>query len=516
MNNAKEKVFLQKTYLNKTKIKNIAACLFSVFLMLSAPMFLRGYLLLEYNYCIIAINTVFFANIIYSYINVRRRAVFLIFNICMWVFLISRPTISMLRGDEWWYFDAVNIKFAILSLYVSLIAILCGTALCEHILYKKGEYEKEHTKEYFVISKKEEEFNRSLQVAAGAVFLVCFLMKMLVGLDKIVFMQGKEYYDYYTSYKSSLPYFFTTVASMLPYAMAVFLAAMPKKRYAYFVLGMYVVSTMPNLIIGIRNDIVLALLFSFLYFLLRDYFSAEKHWIGKFERWACVIVVPFALILLGAYNYIRDSADHNMSPLALIVDLFYKQGVSFDVLCIGYAAIPNLPNVVPKNYTFVNIIDYLNTNVVSKTLFGTSDLGSGNNEIRAIYGNDFSHSMSYVAREDYLEGHGYGSSFILETYADWGYIGMILFSILLGMFMLYLISLMRKKRGLRVAVIVCLTQFFFTPRSAATGCLTFLVYVQFWIPVIAIYFLANLINKKYSFYPPNIGKDCIGIVKDIK
>lgn len=487
---------------DKQRIKNILACICSMLLVISAPIFLQGYWLLEYNLSIAAINLVFLSNVLYAYLNIRRRIVFLIFNICMWVFLISRPTISMLRGDEWWYFDTVNVKFALVALYITLLSLLCGCALAQHILKHRGEYRFEHTQEYCVIPKKQSEFNRSLQIISGALFIVCFLCKMAVGVEKIVFMSGKEYYEYYVSYESSFPYFFNTVASMMPYALCVFLAAMPKKKYAYTVLILYVVSTVPNLMIGIRNDIVLALIFSFLYFFIRDYFEATKHWIGRFERTACIIVIPFALVFLGAYNYIRDSAEYQSSAVSLIVDLFYKQGVSFDVLCIGFAAIPNLPSVVPKNYTFGNAIDYIKTNVISRKLFGTQPLGDGNNEYRAIYGNDFSHSMSYVARDDYLDGHGYGSSFILETFADFGYIGIIIFSILLGMLMIYMLHLLRKSRMWRVVVFMALTQFFFMPRASATGCFTFVIYIQFWIPIAAIYLLAALINKKYDIVRP--------------
>ena len=473
----------------------------TVMLLLSLPTFLYGYLMYEYNFTIVAINLVFLANVVYSFIRVRRRIVFLIFNICTWVFLISRPTISMLRGNEWWYFDTENVQFAIVSLYITLLALLVGCALAECILRAKGAYKNENTDNYIRIDKKDAEFNRSLQIIAGALFLVCFACKMLIGLEKISFMSGKEYYEYYVSYESSFPYFFNSVASMMPYALCVFLAAMPKKRYCYVALGLYVFSTLPNLLIGIRNDIVLALIFAFLYFYIRDYFDGTKRWIGKFERTACIIAVPIALVFLGAYNYIRDSAEYDRNAMSLIVDLFYKQGVSFDVLCIGYAALPLLPAVVAKNYTFGNAIDYLRTNVISRNLFGTEPLGNGNSEYRAIYGNDFSHSMSYVARDDYLDGHGYGSSFILETFADYGYIGMIVFSILIGMLMIYMLYLIKKSRMWRIVMLTALTQFFFTPRSSATGAFTFLVYIQYWVPVIIIFIIALLINKKYNIIP---------------
>lgn len=478
------------------QLKNITKCLILILVSLSLPLFLYGYTMLKFNYAIVGINMVFISCVLYAYLNIRRRIVYLIFNICMWVFLISRPTISMLRGDEWWYFSEESVRFSILSLYISLFSILLGAALCERLLSARGMYKNEHTKLFLPKGQSSSDYNLIFLIVSGVAFAVCFVCKMAIGVEKVAYMSGREYYEYYVSYKSSFPYFFETIASMMTYVLCVFLASMPKKAYAYVVLGLYVISTVPNLLVGIRNDVVLALIFSFLYFYIRDYFDGTKKWVGKFERAACVIMIPLALVFLGAYNYIRDSVDSQMSPLSLIVDLFYKQGVSFDVLCIGYSVMPDLPSVVPKNYTFGTIIDYLKTNVVSRALFSTEPFPSGNSEMKAIYGNEFAHSMSYVARDDYLDGHGYGSSFILETYADFGFLGVIIFSVLVGVFLIYVLHLLKKSRMSRVIILTVLTQFFFLPRSSATGCFAFLLYMQFWLPVGAIIAVVYLFSIK--------------------
>ena len=116
--------------------------------------------------------------------------------------------------------------------------------------------------------------------------------------------------------------------------------------------------------------------------------------------------------------------------------------------------------------------------------------------MKAIYGNEFAHSMSYVARDDYLDGHGYGSSFILETYADFGFLGVIIFSVLVGVFLIYVLHLLKKSRMSRVIILTVLTQFFFLPRSSATGCFAFILYMQFWLPVVAIIAVVCLFSIK--------------------
>lgn len=474
---------------------NVLICVCTLLLAVSAIIFTGGYVFSQYNWTILAINLMMVCNILYACLQVRRRIVFLLFNASIWVFLISRPTIAILRGTVWNDFDDQNVRFAVFSVYIVLITLLAGAAVAENILKSRGAYQDEGQRR-ILPSTNRGEFRETLRILAGSLVIFCFLFKAVTGIEKVLFMRTHEYYDYYVSFQSALPYFFSAIANMMTYMLCVFLATMPEKRYAYVGLGLYVLSEVPDLLIGVRNNIVLALLFSFLYFVIRDYMDGTKYWIGKFERRMIIIAIPVLLILLGAYNYIRDDVEFSHNPLYLVTDFFYKQGVSFNVLCIGYAAIPKLPTPVPKLYTLGGILNYAQSNFISRFFFGTQPFSSGNSVYRAVYGSEFAHSMSYVVRSDYLDGHGYGSSFILETYADFGYIGMIVFTFLLGMFMIYMLYWIRKKKTITVAVLFgILTRFFFMPRAGATECMTFLAYIQFWLPMAFLYLAAALFSK---------------------
>ena len=206
----------------------------------------------------------------------------------------------------------------------------------------------------------------------------------------------------------------------------------------------FLISAVPSLLTGVRNPIVLNALFILVYYILRDVLENGSRWLGKAEKACLILVAPVALVFLSAYNYIRAGEKTSMGVFDSVVDLFYKQGVSFDVLGIGCRSLPNLPDVVPKNYTFGPFTDYFFHNTLAQRLFGAMDLGSGNSVDRAVYGSSFSHSMSYVARDDYLQGHGWGSSYLLETYADWGYLGVIIASFLFGLVMLLMMLAIRK------------------------------------------------------------------------
>ena len=70
------------------------------------------------------------------------------------------------------------------------------------------------------------------------------------------------------------------------------------------------------------------------------------------------------------------------------------------------------------------------------------DRESGNTVDMALNSNSYTHAMSYVSRgQEYLDGHGWGSSYLLETYTDYGWIGIVLFSLAIGFVLVYALSL---------------------------------------------------------------------------
>ncbi len=441
-----------------------------ILIILSVALFTIGYLTGRFNTVLCGVCCIFISNVIYGLLDWKQHLIFLFFHFTFFTFLLSRPVISMFRGNEWWYFSVSAVLFALNAMFISLIALRIGSKLmkrkhCE--IVKRNE--------------QNDRFIESFQTVTLVFFYITMAMFLVAELEKLAFMSGRGYEEYYISFKSSLPSFVLTIGDMMKYALCMFLATMPSKKKAIVPLGIYLISAIPSLIIGIRNPIVLNAIFIVVYYLIRDILEDNKKWFGKTERIIVVAVLPIALIFLSAYNYIRDGVTVEMTAFESIVDLFYKQGVSFDVLCMGYEAIPNLPDVIDKNYTFGGIIDYITRGNIAQMFFGAVPLGNQNSEIVATYSNSFAHSMSYVAHPEYLSGHGWGSSYLLETFADWGYVGITLFSVGLGVLMTILPLLLRRGIFFGTISLIALTKIFFVPRAEATGWITFLVTLQFWV-----------------------------------
>ncbi len=485
----------------------------------SVAVFFLGKSIESFNTELIGILFFWIVNIIYSFENIRKRIYFLMFNITFFGFLISRPVISMFKGNVWWNFEDSSVNFALNSIMLSLVFMFAGHCLCDRIIEDKSKQRKVKNcsllrKEtwqysYFEYAQKSS-FIKNLKAVSLILFYVSMFFYIIAETEKLLFMRSRNYVELYTSFKTQLPYLFTVLASMHKYILCIFLASMPSKLSAFIPLCLYILSALPALAIGLRNPIVLNVIFVFLYYFTRDSIDAitdgrkaikkrQNKWLGKGEWSIIILIAPICMFLLGIYNYVREgSISENSGILATIVDLFYKQGVSFEVLCIGYATIPKIEYTGFVNYTFGGIIDYFMSNKVAQILWGAKDLGDGNNLNKALYSNSFSHRMSYASRgSEYLEGHGWGSSYILETYADFGYIGIILFNIFLGMLFAYMIKFIDKGSFRFTLMLVILTGIYFAPRDAALGWINFIFYLQFIVPAVVCYVAAGLCVKEY-------------------
>lgn len=468
-----------------------------ILFMLSFVLFFIGKFY-SYNIMLSGVLALWTHNIIYSLKKKNLRMFFLVFNLVVFFFLIGRPTISMIRGDVWWYYSFQSVHFALNSLMITLLCLFIGEYIFEHMVIKHAS--KEFKKPIIYRS----DFIFALRNISLVLFYFSCVFAFMVEMEKLLYMRGRDYLDFYTSFKTSLPYFIIVVGGMQKYFLCIFLSTWPKKNVAFFPLMIYVLLSVPDLLIGIRNPIVLNALFVLLYYFIRDVIEDKEKWLGYFERFIIVLLTPIAMIVLGAYNYIRDSSGNTAAIknfFELIIDFIYKQGVSFEVLCIGYESIPKIKYTGFTNYTFGGIIDYFKYNKVAQILWGGMSLGEGNNLNKALYSNSFGHRMSYVARgQEYLEGHGWGSSYILETFADFGYLGIIIFSILMGVFLGTIIYLLRRGNMGFIFILISLTNIYFCPRDSALGWLNFIFYLQFWIPFILCYILAKLCVKRYSLY----------------
>ena len=414
---------------------------------------------------------------------------------------MTRPIINMLEFKEWWSFGNDATFFSLNSMMLSLLCLFIGHYIVDKISKKE--------KKVFCFDKfQNSKFVHHLKTISCIMFYLSFSFYFLSEIEKIVFMRSHNYAELYSVFKSNLPFYFNFMGSMCKYFLCIYLATLPSKFASSTCLILYIISSIPSFLIGARMAIVLNILFSFLYYFTRDsinyetkFLNKSQKWIGSFEKSFIILFSPIFMFILGSWNYLRDGIKSGLGIIGTLIDLFEKQGVSFDVLCFGYMLYPKFisPGI---NYTFGGIIDYLFYGKLSQIFFGTEPLSDVHQSIRSVLnGNNFAHKLSYaVSPENFLNGHGYGSSYILEVYADFGYIGVIIFSIILGMFFASIVKIMKKGPIQMSIILSSLMYIYFSARNRALRWIEFIIYVQFIIPVLLCYVLAKLCIKEYSKY----------------
>lgn len=485
---------------------------YSIFV-LSIALFLSGFLSLVFDNTmslIVMLSGVLLMltnNILYSSERIKSRVYFLFFNIMVFVFLIGRPTIAMFRGEEWWGIGLEATIWALSAIFTSLLFLFIGSLVAEKLV-DNSEIKKEKLNQYYCNSFNKRlcyknnnvEFIESIRKISLFLFYISMSCLLLYQFEQLIFMRGREYVEYYTEFKSKFPHILLSISDTYKYFFCIFLATMPKKKETFVPLSLYIISAISSLIIGIRGPIVLNLVFVFLYYLLRDILEDKEKWIGYKEKAAIVIFAPAGILFLGAYNYIREGESVSQNTIIdLFIDFIDKQGVSFSVLCRGYNSIPEISKSGVISYTFGGIIDYFTHGTIAQKLFGAKALPGGNNLTMALESNSFAHRMSYASRgQEYLDGHGWGSSYLLETFADFGFIGIIVFSLIIGCLLMLFIPMIKKNWCLATYAFMILTYIYFCPRDAATGWMTFAGTFQFTSTLVFTYIFAKLCTKRYS------------------
>ena len=435
---------------------------------------------------------------LYCFNNIKYYIIHLIFYITIFLFLVSRPTIDYFKYGLINTYQEDVYRFSFLAVIISIIGITIGGLLVS---------KRENKLQEEIKALKNKRFIDSVRKVSLSVFLISYPFYLVRIIERLMYRLNVSYYEYYADFKSELPYFTYILSTFVVYAMCIYLATKPNKRHSTIVLGLFVAGNVINLLIGTRNPFVLSLIFSFIYYFMRN--QTEKGvWIGVKEKAIVYLGTPIMMLVMGFLNYARDGEGiGNMSLFELLIDFIYKQGTSFGVLARGYLYGSNLPVREFRNYTFSPIIEYITRGNLG-ILFGGTPFISTNNSLELALASDrYAHNISYIVlRQDYLAGHGIGGSYVMEMYTDYGMIGIFVLSIIMGISFIFMMRSSYKSGILFFSItLLILNNLFFMPRGSFTESFFNLFTLQFWGIVIVIFFVAGLINKKVKHVVDNKG-----------
>ena len=433
----------------------------------------------------------------------KARFPFFLFHVSFFTFLLGRPLLTIVRGEGLSAFEVKkygatfeSVLLGLELIYLSLLGLWIGAWISNYaegkIHSKKGKEPGTGRKIFFADSLRDDWKQASLFV-----FACSFLCEVAVTAEKVLFIVHHSYVSYYADFVSQLPYMIYVGSTFMFFSLCIWLALLPGKKQAYIVLFLYVLLRLPMAVCGARLELVLALLFAMTYFFFRDYLEGKQVWIGKWEKRLMAAGAPLGIVALGMLNYMREGVSTGfLSPISLFLDFFFKQGVTFSWLCAGLAHIAELRCRGVVSYTFGPFIDWLRHGTIAR-LFGAEVLVTGNTVQNAAESNLLAYHLPWLlfGKEKYLQGHGMGSCYILESFLDFRFWGVLVLSILVGAGLFLLFPLAKRDVLSRSFCLMTINGFLYMPRANALQPVNFVWRLPFWLSYAGIFVLGLILEK---------------------
>lgn len=304
-------------------------------------------------------------------------------------------------------------------------------------------------------------FDDAVRKASAAILCVALPAKMYAIWLATRAIQSEGFFDGRLA-AASAPLAVRALEELFTFAVLAYLVARPRLRPALTVCGLYVIVGALTLQTLSRSEFILNVIIVVLYLYHRQVTLGERIFtVGR--GIAMAAVTPLLLTAMNELAVQRGRGGHTSSGLlGSTLDFVYAQGVSIRVLIYTTELQQSLGP--PRWFSLGPLIE-------AATNFGALITGSGRFDgqtaQRATEGFQLSHTISYaISPVDYLNGIGYGSSFVAELWSDLGPAGVIAGSVLYGILLVRAQTLLGKAFFTSFATLLLLRGAMFTPRAS--------------------------------------------------
>ena len=310
-----------------------------------------------------------------------------------------------------------------------------------------------------------------------------------------LFGYGARYLDIPEMMASNpVVYICDKIGIMMSPCFCIFSSTLPEKREFYRVGRWYLLYSFLTVFEGARGTFLINFLVFGAILAYLQYRRPNEKWFEKkrYVRWA-IIGIPVVMIASVAIKVGRSGEDYRrIDATEAMTDFLYQQGVSGLNIKRAYEVQSNIPKPVSDFYTLEFLYSGLPARILGNKVY------SGYNEDHALKGNSMTHALAYTTMGTaYLAGQGTGSSYIIETYYDFDYLGVVLGSALYAFLLSLLIRSTKRNLFLRSLSIMIIGNILWAPRAAFTGFLQNLFAPTIMFVTALIFISAR--NKKYKF-----------------
>jgi oligosaccharide repeat unit polymerase len=361
--------------------------------------------------------------VIYCLTDFKKRLPLLLFVVCVFTFLVAKVMLGYFTGEKGWDFGLSDkdLVTAINILIYTLLALMVGFAIAEkkRIKIKLGRVS--GLKKFF----DDNSYNlATLKQVNFIIWLVSLIFTVGFNIQKMLYALANGYISLYTTYQSSG--WASQFQLVFTASLFIGLAANPSRRrmWIYLLFGFLV--PLITLVQGSRGAFVSYIVFAFYYIYENDIKlinrKNKKRNSGSI-KWIILAVVAGFIILpfMYSYGHTRSAQSYTASESAIdgVKNFFFEESESFKLVKYAIRYNGKLPQKYYSLGTFIN--------TVTHTVYASQTAE------KALYGHSFGDVITYtVAPNGYLNGFGYGSSYVAEVYYDFEYIGVVIVNMFLG------------------------------------------------------------------------------------
>lgn len=443
--------------------------------------------------------TMWVAVVVFCIRRIKERLLLLLFEITLFTFLMTRLVLPDLFTTGYITNDADGVvrmfdKETLRFIYTTLVISIFGSYLGYCMVSENSET---HASTY----DNQTPYIQSVRRMSKILSAICSVFYVAIIIEKAMFVFQNGYFAMYAEFDSQLPGIIHKLASLYVPLLYLFLATLPSKSEARFHISLYITIAIISLATGGRTTFMLALVFIFFYYVLRNFISPEDPWLSRKAIIIIVIAIPLLLSGMFLIDFVR--ADKEMeeegSVFNLLVNFFYQQGTSCQVIGLTYQMQPILDD--GRIFSFGQIIDNYNKNFVFQ-LMGTAVEYRPQTEEMAQYGHSLANTLTYYTKyKSFLSGVGLGTSYIAEVWHDFGYIGLILWNIMYGVIFAKLYQWIQKGLWACAFGLIIIPDIIYAPRGQAAAFLN----IFFSVTILGVFLIIHLMAKHLSKNDENTG-----------
>lgn len=473
-------------------------------------------ILLKVEIILALITAVFYVLIIMSLQKGKLNIFFFFFIMSFFIFLVSGDLFEQLFGELYWIRFS---KEANLHAHVCILisAVSMGIAyyfLPSSVLTKikplnskskllKNEINASSSSQNNTISKIGD--IKFVRYTALVLFTIAFIILAINTVHKIIWVSNYGYVQSYLDYKPLLPSLISEFGDMAFVLLIIYLATMPERKYCVIPLVLWLLYVCSSLLTGGRSTFIYGVVFVIAYVVYRNnHYSYGKVWIPKKLIIIFIALTPLLLIFLKVYEYLRVGFDAPEDSLwTTFIRFFVDIGSSSKVIKYGY----DYKDVISDHFKFFSLGEIINYFKYSPIFNWFNQAPPLHSIEYANEGHSFAHYISYlVMPNDFLNGHGTGSSFIAILFADFGYVGVALGSVIYGLFFKQWLNFDKLNWVGKTMIFYASYELLLAPRGAYDSFLAILFNVKFILLIVAVW-VSSLIVGKYLLNKRDVEND---------